>query len=191
MLYIAHELLLLQVQLNQALSSPELSTSDQLDATLSTMRDMCEHLGERLTYIALCVYFCLVILCHCYLDSMTLLAGPFRDVSMKVCELVRSMTFESCAHDPVAGCTRPLCSAIHSRVCCSCVLLKVDKLEKQIDHQNNKLQQMTHNLERVMLPESRKRQPALHPGNPRESLSVLLSTSSLVLNHPAYPHESA
>jgi hypothetical protein len=90
-----------------------------------------------------------VILCHCYLDSMTLLAGPFRDVSMKVCELVRSMTFESCAHDPVAGCTRPLCSAIHSRVCCSCVLLKVDKLEKQIDHQNNKLQQMTHNLERA------------------------------------------
>ena len=90
-----------------------------------------------------------MILCHCYLDSMTLLAGPFRDVSMKVCELVRSMTFESCAHDPVAGCTRPLCSAIHSRVCCSCVLLKVDKLEKQIDHQNNKLQQMTHNLERA------------------------------------------
>jgi len=98
-----------EVQLNQALSSPELSTSDQLDATLSTMGDMCEHLG------------------------------PFRDVSMKVCELVRSMTFESCTHDPVAG----------------CVLLKVDKLEKQIEHQNNKLQQMTHNLERVMLPESR------------------------------------
>ena len=51
----AHELLLLQVQLNQALSSPELSTSDQLDATLSTMGDMCEHLGEQLTYIAVCV----------------------------------------------------------------------------------------------------------------------------------------
>lgn len=98
-----------EVQLNQALSSPDLTKSEQLDAGLSTLRDLCEHLG------------------------------PFRDVTMKVTELIRSLTFETCQHDPVAG----------------CVLRKVEQLEKEIQQKNYKLQQMTHNLEKITLPETR------------------------------------